>query len=219
MQYLFPLVMMLFITSPEIFHRPWQQGPTPADGPVIALHSPLPGQALQGIVPIMGNTAIEGFLSAELSFAYFDDRTGTWFLIAEYSVPVADGILAQWDTTTISDGNYTLRLEVALQNGEQQTVTVAGVRVRNYTPIETNTPTSPAPTATSVPGNTPTPTLTPTVTLTLPPLTITPLPSNPVQISNQDVLASLGQGALATLGLFAVLGCYGLIRTLINHKR
>jgi hypothetical protein len=182
---------------------------TPEPGVVIL--SPIPGQALQGLVPIKGNTVENGFMSAELEFSYTHDPTHTWFLINETDKSVADGLLAQWDTTTLTDEIYNLRLTVRLRDGRRDSVTVSGLRVRNYSPIETDTPTPVTPTSTPVPGDTPVPTTTPTPTVTPVPPTFTPLPPNPAQLSTQDITTNLGKGALVMLGMFAMMGIYYLI--------
>ncbi len=98
-----------------------------------AILSPRPGQALQGTVPIVVETALEGFEAVELAFAYADNPTGTWFTIFQGNQPVSQSSLTQWDTSQISDGIYTLRLTVKLSDGSQQSVEAAGLRVRNYT--------------------------------------------------------------------------------------
>jgi hypothetical protein len=108
--------------------------------------NPAEGQALQGVVQIIGSTNVDGFLSAELAFAYADDVTGTWFLIASPAAPVTSGLLAEWDTSSITDAAYVLRLRVFRQDGSSLETRVTGLRVRNYLPVETPTPTL-APTA------------------------------------------------------------------------
>lgn len=183
--------------------------PTPTATPSVNIQSPVAGQALQGSVAILGNTAVEGFASAELYFGYAQDSTNTWFLIQSYDQPITNGTLAQWDTTTISDGSYDLKLAVTLQDGKKSEKITRGVRVRNYTAIETDTPTPVTPTSTPLPGApTSTPTRTPTPVLP----TGTPLPTNPAQLSPSALEDSLGKGALAVFGLFAVLGLYALAR-------
>ena len=74
--------------------------------------SPRPGEALQGVIAVQGSTDVLDFESAELSFAYQDGGEETWFLIANLKNPVEDQRLAEWDTTTIADGTYQLRLRV-----------------------------------------------------------------------------------------------------------
>ncbi len=179
--------------------------PTPAG---VQIQSPLPGQALQGKAAINAYTSVPGFQSAELTFAYSRNSQNTWFFIAESDQPVAGGTVAQWDTTTITDGIYSLRLVVHLADGSQQTAIVSGIRVRNYTPIETDTPTPVTPTATLVPGDTPVPTITPTATATPVPPTATALPANPAQLSMSNLYISLGKGALGTVAALALIGLY-----------
>jgi hypothetical protein len=184
-------------------------GTPEATPPVAEIQSPAPGRALQGAVSIIGNSQIPSFVSSELSFSYSGDPTGTWFLIQESSQPVANGLLAQWDTSAITDGVYHLRLVVTLQGGSQTQAVVTGLRVRNYTPVETETPTPVTPTATLVPGNTPVPTLTATSPAKPTP---TPLPTNPAEITRSDVISSMGKGVLAVLGLFALMAVFALLK-------
>ena|SRR3972149_6294245 len=191
---------------------------TPTSAPLpIAIYSPTPGQALQGIVSIEGNIALDSFQSAELSFSYSLNHRNTWFIIREFTAPTSDKTLADWDTTTLTDGEYTLRLSVTLADESQPSMTVIQVRVRNYTPIETDTP---APTATTVPGNTPAPSTSPTLTNTPIPLTATPLSvaeaTNPAELTSQEISSSLAKGALIVLGAFVLLGLYQAIRIVIR---
>jgi hypothetical protein len=187
-----------------------QATPTPV---VVGILSPLPGQAGQGQFPIIVNTHVEGFQFAELSFGYYEDPTQTWFLIAQSVEPVSNAKMAEWDTSTITDGNYTLRLVVSLQDGSKITTAVTGIRVRNYSPIETDTP---APSPTPAPGQTPLPTITPTPTISPIPPTLTPLATNPAQITNQDVTSNFWQGVAIAFVIFLFIGLYGAIRRAIR---
>ena len=194
-----------------------EAGPTPsAEPPQVYLVAPLPGVALQGNVSINGRTRIPGFRRAELSFTYQDDPRVTWFLIAELDEPSDEGQLANWDTTTLTDGNYQLRLMVYRDGNRRPLETiVAGLRVRNYTPLETNTP---APTPTAQPGNTPEPTPTPTSSATPVPLTPTPLPTNAAMITAGELTASTAKGALVVLLAFASLGLYAGLRRALQRR-
>jgi hypothetical protein len=121
--------------------------------PDIVIVDPQPGQALKGVVAIMGRTTLSSFRSAEVLFGYTNDPSQTWFLIAESASPVEAGLLAEWDTSTLTDGNYTLRLVVNRTDGSRVVVIVPGLRVRNYSPVETSTPTPfLTPTAPTPPG-------------------------------------------------------------------
>ena len=176
------------------------------DEPFVAVTSPAPNDILRGQVNIIGSTNLPDFVSAQLDFAYASDATGTWFPIQTLSQPVFDSPLYTWDTTTITDGDYILRLRVFVTDGTAQEVTV---------PITLQNDTVPA-TTTAVPTSTPeevtvlipTPFLlaaSPTPT-DLPRPTPTPLPANPASLDSNKILLSLGRGALVILGLFAFAG-------------
>jgi len=172
-------------------------------GSQVSIRSPQAGEALQGQVTITGNSDVTGFVSVEVSFSYANDPTGTSFLIAVSSQPVAQGALAVWDTTTVTDGLYTLRLRVTLADGSYVDVTVPDLRVRNYTPVETSTPTAAPVHATPV--------LNAIATVTPYP-TPTSLPSNPVALSPSRIYTSLGYGALIVASLFLLFGLYARLR-------
>jgi hypothetical protein len=140
-----------------------------------------------------------------LEFAYASNPTNTWFTIQAFSQPMIDSTLAVWDTTSITDGDYVLRLHVDFEDGTFQEVTVP-IRIGNdvlptATPEATSTP-EPATILIPTPfllAASPTPT-------DLPPPTPTPLPPNPVSLGQNQIYASLGRGALVILGLFAFAG-------------
>jgi hypothetical protein len=186
------------------------------------ISSPFPGQAVQGAVVIRGDTSVDGFQSYEVDFAYSADATQTWFLIQESTLPIQDGILAVWDTSTITDGNYDLRMIITRTEGEQMEIQVFDLHVRNYTPIETDTPMPTKPYVTLAPGI-PTLTATPQTTsvpmvTSLPP-TPTILPTNPAEISTSQVMLTFGTGAAFTIGIFAILGAYVGIHTVVHNRK
>ena len=106
-------------------------------------------------------------------------------------------------------GTYDLRITVHLEDGRQSVSIIPDLRVRNYTPIETNTPTL---TSTPLPGDTPDPTSTKTPPNTQVPLTNTPFPVNPAQLSNSDLTHSLVIGALITFAGFLLIGFYVILK-------
>jgi secreted protein with Ig-like and vWFA domain len=206
----FIALMRTGLLSLIIFAAFFLAAPVVAQGatlPVIA--SPSAGQILQGKVSITGTTDILNFASAELDFAYASDATGTWFLIQSFSQPIANSALVVWDTTSISDGDYVLRLRVTLQDGSFQDTAIK-VKVQNDAPIPTAISTA-APTATSAPTLTPQPSV-PTQfaassTPTTPPFsTPTALPSNPAEVQTNQIYAGIQRGALIIVGLFIFFG-------------
>jgi len=168
-----------------------------------AILSPQQGEVLQGMVTIRGSSNETGFLSAEVDFAYAGDTTDTWFLVGTGNQPVNSDTLVTWDTSTITDGNYNLRLRVYLSDGTHLDAIVTNLRVRNYTPVET---VPPAPTAMQ-PTLTPSDTLTPTL-FPLP----TPLPVNPAVLTPADISTSLAYGGLGAVILIIILGIYLWLR-------
>ena len=175
---------------------------TPQEEPQIA--APVPGAALQGAITILGTTDLPDFQYAEVAFSYSGNQPESWFLIQQSQDPVKDGILAVWDTTTIADGNYRLRLQVYLTNGDLMSKVIAGLRVRNYTPAETNTPAPSDVANTPTIVNTPTPNQ-PTAT---PRYTPTIFPPNPAQIQPSNLEGSIAAGIGAAVAIFLILALY-----------
>jgi len=167
---------------------------------------PVEGQIVQGQVVVSGAVTVLGFASYELSFAYQDDPTETWFALTTNSLPVFKGDLGTWDTTTLTDGDYILRLRVFLLDGSVQEQRVIGLRVRNYTAIPTSTftPTATAVVRFAVPTAQLIAPVPATVTLSLP--TPTPFPPNPVSLANDSISNALGKGAILALLLFLIFG-------------
>lgn len=216
------IVMLLLYTS-VVEARQAQVGPTVSPtaqpGPQVVTQNPQiiapkAGQALQGNIPVVVDTTVQKFQSVELTFAYANNPTKTWFLIYQGLQPVSNGPLAAWDTSLITDGDYDLRMVVTFLDGSQQTVDVNGLRVRNYSPVEIDTPMPATPTIPPALVDTPIPTITPTRAPTSLPPAATPLPPNPAVLSQQDVWINAGKGALAIAGLFALGGLYRAVRAL-----
>lgn len=176
-----------------------------AQDPAVAITSPARDESLRGQVNIIGSTDVPNFVSAQLDFAYASDETGTWFPIQALSQPVFDSPLYTWDTTSISDGAYILRLRVFTSDGGVQEATVP-ITLQNDalptpTPAATSTPetvTDPLPTPFLLAAS-PTPT-------EVPRPTPTPMPTNPAALDQNEIYASLGRGAIVILGLFAFAG-------------
>lgn len=162
--------------------------------------APLENAALNGIVTISGSAPA----AWELAFAYPNDPTGTWFLLASSSDPFTGDLLAAWDTTLITDGPYTLRLRVFAADSIQDYF--LNIRIRNNSPTETPTPIeTPTPTITLTASLTRQPSATPTVTYT-PALPPTPLPANPAALQTDEIGLHFGTGALTVAAIFSFFG-------------
>ncbi len=211
---IFWILAILVITIILPMHSVRAQEDSITESEQLVIISPEPGQALQGTVLILGETGFDAPTNVRLSFSYRDDPRNTWFIIQEFQGVVRQELRYEWDTTIITDGDYTIRLFTETEPGEHVDY-VEGLRVRNYTAVETSTP---VPTSTPAPQDTLAPTITPTRTITAIPPTATALPPNPAQITTNDVWNSILQGALITLGLFAILGVIQVIRRRRNKN-
>jgi hypothetical protein len=176
------------------------------DSPPIAITFPLPGDALRGEVTITGTTDNPNFLSAQLDFSYASDATGTWFSLQTSSQPITDSALAVWNTASISDGDYILRLRVNFLDNTSQEITVP-ITIQNDVPFSTPTVVATF-TPNTVEVQIPTPfLLAASPTPTAPPRpTPTALPTNPASLAQTAIYASLGRGALVIIGLFIFSG-------------
>lgn len=198
------LALVVFLLMQSIFTASVH----PQEDTLPRIISPLPGEAVQGVVNIQAELDPAQTAGYELDFAYRDDPAENWFLVAEGRELPGIALQAAWDTTTISDGNYRLRLRVFLKNGLFTDRIVEGVRVRNYSSVETQTPTAtPIVTGTPVP-----PTATPENTPTRG--AATPLPPNPAGFDSGRFLQSVKNGLLVVAIIFALLGIHTIIRRL-----
>lgn len=164
---------------------------------------PHEGDALQGLVTIVGSNQMVGFVSSEISFAYSGSSTGTWFLIAKSDQIVQNGNLGEWDTSLISDGNYDLRLRTFLNDGTYYDNEITGLRIRNYTSVET-----PLPTISTNLGSR----ITDTPKHNAVPTTSRSVTHNPLELTNHRLLFVLGIGILIPITLFLFLSLYLKLR-------
>lgn len=180
----------------------WMQSTT------VAITSPQPGDNLRGQVEILGTMDVPNFASAELAFSYdAPSPAESWFTIQTFPQPVQNPTLAVWDTTTVTDGDYTLRLRVFLTDGSSQDVVVSGLKIRNDEPLTTATPTSTAQADIQLFETAAPPTLTPRPQPTLQTFpSPTPLPPNPASVTSSSIYVNFGRGALIVLVLFIFVG-------------
>ncbi len=104
-------------------------GITMAQNVTAALTSPANGATLSGKVTIQGTASGPDFGYYKVEFK----SAGDWVLVdgtANHTPAVVNGNLATWDTTTVPDGSYDLRLLVADMSGQYVTTQVS-VKVAN----------------------------------------------------------------------------------------
>lgn len=199
MKIIYPLFLFLALTMQQ-------------SAPVIS--APVAGQKLQGKVDITGTTDVPNFASAELAFTYASDPSDNWFTIQVLSQPVLDSILAVWDTSFISDGDYKLRLRVTLQDGSFQDAIVTDLHVRNYTP-DTPTPivtVAITETQAALPFSPPTLVVITEAPTQTPRSTPTQLPPNPVSLTADKIYGSVRRGAFIIIILFIMFGLLTRLR-------
>ena len=122
----------------------------------------------------------------------------------------AGPVLTAWDTTTVTDGDYALRLRVNFQDGTFQDILITDLKIRNDVPLPTNTPTE-TPTvtptlpsfsqfnATFAPPSSPQETSTPIKTFPTP----TPQATNPATLAVSSIFNIFWQSAAVILIMFA----------------
>lgn len=202
---IFAFFLLLGLMPPGV-RQPLAQAPTVA--PDVILNRPREGEALQGVASIEGRVQGEGVRGVRVSFTHAEGTPGNWFYISDMELDTEGGsqedFQVEWDTTKITDGNYHIRVSVDYRDGRQVSTTVSGVRIRNYSPIETATP-QPAGTLN------PTAQLTETPERTAAP-TPSPLPSNPATLQVEELQGALLKGLGVVMGCFLLLGLYHWIR-------
>lgn len=117
----------------------------------IGITSPVNGNTLRGNVTILGSASHPNFLQYALEYGPDPNGSNLWYPITSIPInrTVLNGALGAWNTTSIPDGNYQMRLHVWLSNGTEDYRVVTGLQVRNQnnpTP-QTNRPPQIAPIA------------------------------------------------------------------------
>lgn len=168
----------------------------------VGITTPQSGDTLRGQVQILGSMDYPTFASAELAFSYASDSGDTWFAIQTFSQPILDSAIAVWDTTSLTDGDYNLRLRINLQDGTILDDIVTDLKIRNQE--------LPTPTSTDLPlpqfdnNATPTPRIIEPTEIILSFPSSTPLPPNPASITTDSIYKIFAQSALVVLVLFVL---------------
>ena len=164
------------IEQPPAGLCPLHTGPTE-----VAIFQPAGGQAVEGIVPVIGRVRMPGFDHYEVQYGVGPDPIGWGWVSGPHLALVEDGLLTEWDTRGGKNGLRTLRV-VAFDHQGHTAEARVHVVVDNPTPTPTITPTvTPTPTETPTPTITPTPTSTSTPTVASTPTltpTLTPTPTS-----------------------------------------
>jgi len=143
------------------------------------ISSPAGNSVVRGSVEITGSADYPSFQFYILEFAPEPIAGDQWKIIGEiHDKPVLNGALATWDTTSVPDGSYTIRLRVVRLDGNYSEAFAQQVTVSNAQPLPTDTPLpTPTPSGEAVPEVTGPPTA-----------TFTPLPPTPTITIDQPVV-------------------------------
>jgi len=145
--------------------------------------SPTDNEVVRGVISIRGSATHPAFDRFQVAYAREPvTRNNAWVTIGiERRDQVVNGELAIWDTRTVPDGSYSLRLRVIRADGNYSEIEVKQLVVANTQPTETPTPEGPQ--------ATPTPTITPTS-----------LPPTPTVVIEQPVVDTPTPRPLALVG-------------------
>jgi len=231
---IFLLVAVILVTKTDILAAPVTQGQD-----IVAINTPTSGP-VRGQVQLIGSADHPTF-----EFYVIDvspEGMEGWQFLVDGRSPVINGVLGSWDTSSLSDGVYKLRLRVVRLDGNYSEAFVQQLTVSNSQPLPTNTPMLIiTPTATTefslpeIPTATPIPpTPTPEVTIEQPIVdTPTPRPSEtpagpslePTQsslipkiqnISTVPLIDAFLYGAGLMLTVFLLFGFFSALRMVIQ---
>ena len=191
--------------------------------------APKDGDSLFGLVNILGTASNPNMQRYTLQFDFQESQPEQWFPIAgPITQQVKDGVLGQWNTTSVPDGRYQIRLRVVLRDGTVLEDKVQNLHVSNKQPTAlptvlptatiVKTPTNPTPGPSSTPliqqppSNTLRPAIPTVVVTVIPPSTDSSSGSDAVTVFSamQNAFCT---GAYIALGLFFVIGVYALIHS------
>jgi 1A family penicillin-binding protein len=180
------VVQQYFMVFPEE-HRQWAEEhghpqppfepcPLHTYPPQAALFQPLPNDAVEGVISLVGRVQMPDFSHYNIEWGVGDNPIGWGWVSGPHEAEVENGQLTVWDTQVAGNGLVTLRVVAYDRQGNSMEARVQVV-VNNPTPTPTLTATvTPMPAATPTPTDTPTGTPTPTP-LPTPTHTLTPMPS------------------------------------------
>ena len=175
---------------------------------LVRIQSPVDGEYLQGSVQIIGTVTGTGLQSAEISFRYQDSQSQSWFVISQISSPIVDDMIATWDTSTIADGMYQIRVLAVFENGRELEEIINNLSVRNYTPFDLIKTENPEAISTE---NLQNQIVTVEVTQTLRP-SPTVMPPNEMIITQSQFITTAIQGGILGVLFLLVIALFIIIR-------
>lgn len=166
------LIAILFLIVPQ------KQGV--AQEELAAISFPGNNEVIRGVVSIRGSAVHSQFDRFQVAYALEPVTSNNeWITIGiERTDQVVNGELAIWDTSTVPDGSYSLRLRVIRLDGNYNEIEVKQVVVANTQPTPTPTVDPTEESATNATPTSSTPTITPTA--------IEPTPTIVIEVELED---------------------------------
>lgn len=96
--------------------------------------APKPGEFISGIVGVYGKIEGSSIVSYRVQFG-IGDSPKSWYDLASKSGVPPEGVVAQWDTTQLVDGTYTLKLVASSAGGMSSESAPVSVVVDNTPPV------------------------------------------------------------------------------------
>jgi hypothetical protein len=198
-------------------------------GGTAAITWPAEGDTLSGSVQITGTVEHHEFASYQLDFATADQPDDWLSIQGATSQKVTEGVLGLWDTSSLPNGVYRLRLLVNLRSGDTFETVVESLEVDNTRPTDVPTVAPPPTERPTLPPPTPGPSPTPVIWQ---PPTVTPRPGidsaggqgsgtgasaeslggGEGQLDNSKIRAAVCNGAALTLALVGLAALYIVVR-------
>ncbi|MHB1296133.1 MAG: hypothetical protein ACYC4R_14195 [Anaerolineae bacterium] len=127
------LVILLLVSAGAVWAEPLQQDHQ------VQITSPEMNAQLRGTVPILGSAMIGDFQFYKVEFGV-GPNPDQWAVIGQlHDSPVVNGQLEVWDTSSLPDGVYTLRLQAVKQDGNWEEFFVRQLAIANAQPTPSPT--------------------------------------------------------------------------------
>jgi len=111
---------------------------------LVRISYPQSGSVLAGYITVVGSASHPRFLQYAVEYGPDPNPANLWYpIMLGQRQPVINGALGAWNTGTVQDGRYQLRLHVWLNDGTETFDVVTGLQVSNRAPtaVPTLTPT------------------------------------------------------------------------------
>ncbi|MCB0208422.1 MAG: hypothetical protein KDJ52_03810 [Anaerolineae bacterium] len=132
---LMAIITVWLAPSSDLIAAPAQQGED-----IGVISSPSSNATVQGVVSVVGSADHPSFQFYIVEFSPEPSSGDQWQIIgAIREQPVINGQLATWDTTSLADGTYTLRLRVVRLDGNYTEAFAQQIVVANSQPTPTGT--------------------------------------------------------------------------------